>query len=148
MSTTAALGGAEPREVESRDVSVTVFADRNAAYYGSVFERLQKGELPFWHMNLAGLLIPWVWSAWRGVWLMFWVALALDVVGLVCLMQNFKYGPLLADAHLDPSANAILIERYTRWLGVYNNVGVATLILGHLLIGLQANRWYYRQYSK
>ena len=148
MSATAALSGAEPREVESRDVSVPEFADRNAGYYGSVFERLQKGELPFWHMNLAGLLIPWIWSAWRGVWLMFWVSLALDVVGLVCLMQNFKYGPLLADAHLDPSANAILIERYTRWLGVYNNVGIATLVLGRLLIGLQANRWYFGQYSK
>ncbi len=148
MSTTAAMSGAEPREVESRDVSVTVFADRNAAYYGSVFERLQKGELPFWHMNVAGLLIPWVWSAWRGVWLIFWISLALDMVGLVCLMQNFKYGPLLADAHLDPSANAILIERYTRWLSVYNNVGIATLILGRLLIGLQANRWYFKQYSK
>ena len=72
--------GAEQRIVDDRDVSVTAFAGEQASYYGPVFERLQRGELPRWHMHVWGLLIPWFWAAMRGVWIMFWISLAVGCV--------------------------------------------------------------------
>lgn len=148
MTMTAISGGAEPRIVEERDVSVAEFVQRGADYYGPVFEQVQRGTLPIWHMNLPALLVPWLWSAWRGVWLVFWLSLALDVAGLVCLLQLLKYGPLLAEAQLDPVANGTLIERYGRWMAVYGWAGTALFVGGRLLVGGLADRWYFRQYTR
>lgn len=147
MSTQAGTG-AEQRIVDDRDVSVEAFAGPKADYYGPVFERLQRGELPRWHMNIWGLLVPWLWSAWRGVWLMFWLSLALDVVGIVCLMQVVKFSPLLADAQANAADNVTLIERYTKWIQNFGTVGVILLVAGRLWMGSSANRWYYSQYSR
>ena len=112
MSADATLG-AERRVIEERDVSVSTFVATNAEYYGPVFERIQRRELPRWHMNIWGALIPWLWSGYRGVWLMFWLALAIDVFAVVCLMQVVKFTPLLEVA-LQNETNVTLIERYGR----------------------------------
>ena len=148
MAMAAAAGGAEQREVFDRDVSIETFVDRSGDYYTDAFEKIQRGLMPRWHMNLWGLLIPWFWSAARGVWLMFWISLFLDVVALVCLMQVVKFTPLLAEAQLDASANATLITRYSGWITTYSWAGWILLIGGRLLAGSYANRWYYRQYGK
>jgi len=142
------MSGAEHIETLDRDVSVETFAARNAAYFAEIFERLQKGKLPRWHLNLWGVVVPWGWAAWRGVWLMFWLALAIDVLAVVCLMQVVKFSPLLADALQDPDANRTLIPRYTGWIDTYTRIGIVLLIAGRLWMGSQANRWYYKQYQR
>ncbi|MEM7717563.1 MAG: ABC transporter permease subunit [Pseudomonadota bacterium] len=148
MSTIAIAGGAEDRQIEERDVAVGAFVDEGASYYSAEFERIQKGEQPFWAMNVWALLIPWVWSARRGLWLMFWVSLALDVLAVVCLLQLLKYGPLLAEAQLDPSANSTLIARYSSWMQTFGWTGAVVLLAGRLWMGSVANPWYYKQYSR
>ena len=148
MSLATGIIGAERREIDDRDVSVEKFTGEGASYYAPVFEKIQRGTLPRWHINLPGLLIPWLWSASRGVWLMFWLALAFDVIGLVCLMQIVKYSPLLAEAQLDPTANTTLVERYSRWIIVFGWSGSVVFIVGRLCVGTYADRWYFKQYSR
>ena len=140
--------GAETREIDERDVSIGTFVGQNEAYYAGVFERLQRAELPRWHLHLWGLLVPWLWSAWRGVWLMFWLSLAIDVLAVVCLMQVVKFTPLLAEAMLDPESNRTLIPRYSGWISTYGTMGWILLIGGRLWMGSSANRWYYSQYNR
>ena len=139
---------AEVRDNVERDVSVGTFVGQNAVYYEAVFERLQRNELPRWHLNVWGVLFPWFWAAWRGVWLMFWLALAIDMIAVVCLMQVVKFTPLLAEALLNPEANKTLIPRYSGWIEVYSAIGWFLLVAGRLWMGSYANRWYYGQYSR
>jgi ABC-type proline/glycine betaine transport system permease subunit len=80
--------------------------------------------------------------------MMFWLALAFDVIGLVCLMQIVKYSPLLAEALLDPSANTTLVGRYTRWINVFGWTGSVVFTAGRLCVASYANRWYFKQYSR
>lgn len=147
MTMTAGLTGETPLSDE-RDVSVDAFTGTNGAFFSRVFESLQRGELPRWHMNIWGVLIPWLWAAYRGVWIMFWISLALDLLAIVCLMQVLKFTPLLNEALLNPSENATLIDRYTRWISNFSSVGWTLLIVGRLWMGSSANRWYYGQYSR
>jgi ABC-type proline/glycine betaine transport system permease subunit len=142
------MSGVELRESFDRDVSVGTFVGQNAAYYETIFERLQKAELPRWHIHIWGMLMPWIWASWRGVWLMFWLSLAIDMFGIVCLMQVVKFSPLLADALQNPDANKTLIPRYTGWIEIYGLIGWISLIGGRLWMGSQANRWYYSQYNR
>ncbi|MEM6587105.1 MAG: ABC transporter permease subunit [Pseudomonadota bacterium] len=142
------MSGAEKIDIEDRDVSVGTFVAQNEPYFSTVFERLQRAELPRWHMNIWGILVPWLWASWRGVWLMFWIALAIDVLALVCLMQVLKFTPLLEEALKNPEANTTLIPRYTGWINTYFIVGWGLLIGGRLWMGSQANRWYYVQYTR
>jgi len=143
------MSGAEQRDdLIDRDVSIGTFVAQNEGYFSSVFERVQRAELPAWHMNIWAFVIPWFWAAQRGVWLVFWLALAIDMIALVCLMQNVKLTPLLATALADADNNAVLIERYSRWITNYTWVGVIILVAGRVWIGTRANRWYYSQYNR
>ena len=140
---------AEARELmDERDVSVGKFVGQNESYYNSVFEQLQRAQLPLWKINIWGLLLPWMWASWRGVWLMFWLALAIDVIAVACLMQAVKYTPLLAEAMLDPDANRTLIPRYSGWISMYGTIGWSILIGGRIWMGYQANRLYFSQYNR
>ena len=141
-------GGAEKREIDDRDVSVGTFVEQAEDYYAPVFEQVQRGSLPRWKMNIWALIAPWLWSALRGAWLLFWVSLALDMIAIVCFMQVIKFSPLLAEAQLDPSSNATLIERYSGWITVYSWVGLLVFVLGRLWAGSTANRMYFSQYSR
>lgn len=142
------MSGAEKRDVVDRDVSIETFVEAAEPYYSRNFERIQKGTLPRLAMNIWGLLIPWAWAAWRGVWLMFWLSLAIDVLALVCLMQVVKFSPLLAEAQLDAAANTTLIERYSGWITVYSWVAAVLFVGGRIWLGSTANRWYYGQYAR
>ncbi len=139
---------AERRDVPERDVSVAAFTGPRSGYYMPAFERIERGRLPYWHMHFWGLLIPWFWAAYRGVWLMFWISLAIDVFAVVCLMQVIKYTPLLAEAQAAAADNATLIERYSRWIRAFGSVGAVSLVLGRLWMGSFANRWYYGRYAR
>ena len=142
------MSAAEVKDNIERDVSIGSFVGQNEAYYNATFERLQRAELPRWHVNIWGLLLPWLWASWRGVWLMFWLALAIDMTAIVCLMQVVKFTPLLAEAQLNPDANKTLIPRYSGWIELYGTIGWALLIAGRLWMGSQSNRWYYNQYNR
>lgn len=143
-----ALPAGEQTKLDDRDVSVDAFAVEDAAYYNTVFEKLQRGTLPLWSLNKTALLVPWLWAARRGVWLMFWLALAFDVIALTCVLQLVKYGPLLAEAQLDAAANTTLIARYSGWMTNFGWIGVTVFVLGRLIVSAYANRWYYGQYSR
>ncbi|MGC6518052.1 MAG: ABC transporter permease [Candidatus Puniceispirillaceae bacterium] len=142
------MSNVDERQTFDRDVSVGTFVARNDAYYMTVFERLQRAELPRWHMHIWGLLVPWFWAAYRGVWVMFWLSLAIDMIAVACLMQVVKFSPLLAEALLNPDANVTLIPRYEGWISLYSTVGWTLFIGGRLWMGVQANRWYYAQYNR
>ncbi|MEJ6404513.1 ABC transporter permease [Yoonia sp. 2307UL14-13] len=142
------MSGAEQREIEERDVSVGTFVAQRDDYYAPTFERYQKGNLKFWSQNPMALLVPWLWAAFRGVWLLFWLALAIDLLALVCIMQVFKFMPLLEEAQQNAAQNTTLIERYTRWIRNFGTTGVVVFVLGRLWLGSRANPWYYRQYSR
>ena len=142
------MSGVDARETFDRDVSVSKFVSTNDTYYNYVFERLQRAELPRWHVHIWGLILPWFWAAYRGVWLMFWLSLAIDMIAVACLMQVVKFSPLLAEALQNPDANVTLIPRYEGWISLYGTVGWALLIGGRLWMGAQANRWYYAQYNR
>lgn len=143
-----ALPAGEQTKLDDRDVSIETFAGQDAPYYTTVFEKLQRGTLPLWSLNKAALLVPWLWAARRGVWLMFWLALAFDVIALTCLLQLVKYAPLLAEAQLDAAANTTLIARYSGWMFNFGWIGLTVFVLGRLVLGAYANRWYYGQYSR
>ena len=92
--------------------------------------------------------MPWLWASWRGIWLVFWLSLAVDVIALACLMQVVKFSPLLAEALQNPDANTTLIPRYTGWIEIYTVAGWGLFIAGRIWIGYHANRWYHRQYNR
>ena len=131
-----------------RDISIESFAQQNHLYYSAIFDKLQRNQLPFWQINIWALLIPWFWASWRGIWVVFWLALAIDVLAVTCLMQVVKFTPLLAEALQNPDANTTLIPRYTSWIETYNLVGWTVLIAGRLWLGYVANRLYHRQYNR
>ena len=60
------MSGAEDRSIEERDVSVGTFVAQKTVYYEPIFERIQRGALPRWNMNIWGLIAPWLWAAWFG----------------------------------------------------------------------------------
>ncbi len=148
MSGAVIGGGAEQREIDDRDVSIGTFVAEKEDYYAPVFEKVQRATLPRWHLNIWALLVPWLWSAFRGVWILFWIALALDLTAIVCLMQVVKFSPLLAEAQLNPEANATLIARYSGWITNYSWIGALLLIGGRLWMASAANRLYYKQYAR
>ncbi|MEM7070210.1 MAG: betaine/proline/choline family ABC transporter ATP-binding protein [Pseudomonadota bacterium] len=133
---------------KERDVSIGSFVATSRDYFESVFERIQKGNLPLSHFNIWALLIPWFWSAYRGVWLMFWIVIAIDVFVIVNFMQVVKYTPLLVVAELDASNNVTLIERYSRWIQNYHIIAIVALIIGRIWVACNADRLYYAQYSR
>ncbi|GMG83141.1 hypothetical protein LNKW23_23540 [Paralimibaculum aggregatum] len=140
--------GAEQRITDDRDVSVGAFTGSEERYFSHAFEHIQRGDLPRWHLNLPALLVPWFWAAFRGVWLMFWIALAVDVIAVTCLMQVVKFAPLLAEAEANPAENTVLIERYSRWIATYGTAGAIIFVAGRLWLASSANRWYYAQYTR
>ena len=131
-----------------RNISIESFVGKNHLYYADVFDKIQRNELPVWRINLFALVIPWLWASWRGIWLVFWLSLAVDVVALACLMQVVKFTPLLEVALQNPDANTTLIPRYTNWIELYTFVGWGLFFIGRLWIGYQANRWYHNQYNR
>ena len=143
------MSGAEARdEIDERDISVGTFVERSTEYYDRVFENVQRGQTRPWNLNFWALLIPWFWAAQRGIWLVFWLSLALDVLAFVCLMQYVKFAPLLETALADAANNSVLIERYSRWISVYTWCGIIVFVVGRLWVASRANRWYYSQYTR
>ncbi|WP_299961830.1 ABC transporter permease subunit [uncultured Roseobacter sp.] len=142
------MSEAEQREIDDRDVSIGTFVEQNESYFGPIFEQIQRGKLPRWHVNIWAVLVPWIWAAARGSWLLFWVSLALDVIAIVCLMQVLKFSPLLAEAQSNAAANATLVARYSNWITTYSWAGWGLLFLGRFWMGSSANRWYYSQYAR
>ena len=131
-----------------RDITIEAFVGHNSGYYTDIFDKIQRDELPAWRINLFALIVPWLWASWRGIWLVFWLSLAVDVIALACLMQVVKFSPLLAEALQNPDANTTLIPRYTGWIEIYTVAGWGLFIAGRIWIGYHANRWYHRQYNR
>ena len=115
-----------------RDITIEAFVGHNSGYYTDIFDKIQRDELPAWRINLFALIVPWLWASWRGIWLVFWLSLAVDAIALACLMQVVKFSPLLAEALQNPDANTTLIPRYTGWIEIYTVAGWGLFIAGRI----------------
>lgn len=103
------------------------FAHRSADYYAGAFERLgAKGWIGV-SFNLAAALLGPLWAAARGLWWLFWLAAAVDVVALILIGKSlWSEQPA---ASLLPS-------------------GLALLLTARLLLGLGANIAYQARYTR
>lgn len=107
---------------------VSEFAAEKADYYSDTFVHLQQNRLSATHVNRSALLAGPFWGARRGNWTHFWIALLLDVSGLMLMARG-----LFADPEKSGEFNLL-------W-------GIAVFICGRLLTARFADQLYYRQYQ-
>ena len=120
------------------------FAEQNGKYYADTFLTIQKSELPRTHINKAALVGSFVWAALRGNWLLFVIAFIIDLVAAVNLAAYYKY----TNAAVEFADRANLVERYENWASSSVMAAILTFVLGRLLVGWLADRFYERQYNK
>lgn len=121
------------------------FADSNPDYYADKFLKIQQYRLPFFHLNIAATLGGFVWAALRGNWLLFWIGFVLDMMAAANLGLVYRYTVSLAQAVEDKKD--FLIERFESWTSLHLLAAVGFFVVGRLLIGWMADRFYYRQYG-
>ena len=68
---------------------VATFVGSNGAYYATQFQRLAEGSYTF---NWAAALLGPLWAAARGLWSLFWVAMAADIIALIVIARGL-WGP-------------------------------------------------------
>ena len=120
------------------------FATANARYYSKTFLQIQRDDLPWHHINFAALFGGFLWVAFRGNWILFWVAFAGDMIAAVNLAQVYKFSMAATQATLD--GKDFLVERYEIWTNNHLLAAALALIFGRLITGWMADRLYYRQY--
>ena len=121
-TTDLAGGGASDGLVED-------FAGPDAAYFEEKFRALARRETGYFDLNIKAALHGPFWGALRGNWLIFWSALAFDVIGVLLIAR----GVARPEAGVGPMT--VL-------------AGVVVLLVGRLLIGLTADRLYRHQYFR
>jgi glycine betaine/proline transport system permease protein len=111
----------------SESALVEQFVGRGAADYAPVFARARGTGLAFAHLNWAAVLAGAMWAAGRGVWPLFWLALAADTLALMLGAA----ATVAAGSAAFLAASALLLA-----------------LAGRLLTGSLADRFYYRQYMR
>jgi glycine betaine/proline transport system permease protein len=120
------------------------FAGPNGEYYGNTFLKIQKDTLGKFHINIAAAIGSFIWAALRGNWLLFWIAFLIDLVALINLSLMAKY----SQAAIDNAEKDFLVVRYEGWSADHLLGAILVFILGRLLVGWLADRFYYNQYNK
>lgn len=123
---------------------ITEFAGPNGDYYADVFLKIQKAQLPRFHVNRAALAGSFIWAALRGNWLLFTIGFVVDLVALINLALVYKY----SQAAADNADKAYLVERYEGWSQTHLIGAIVVFILGRLLFAWLADRLYAKQYEK
>lgn len=126
---TATAEEAQAATAEDRDL-IAAFTGSDSAYFQERFVQLQQNRLPPQEINLTALGKGFFWAAERGNWLLFWIALGFDVLGLLLLAA----GTWPPDDRSDPTTNLL-------W-------GAILLLGGRLLTAWLADRLYYRQFQR
>ncbi|MDJ0644323.1 MAG: proline/glycine betaine ABC transporter permease [Erythrobacter sp.] len=121
------------------------FSEANGNYYASTFLKLQRNELSAWHLNWAAGLGSFIWAALRGNWLLFWISLAVDLIGFTNIALIYKYATAAAQATAD--GKDYLVTRYENWTNLHTVAAILAFVLGRLLVAWLADRLYYRQYA-
>ncbi len=111
------------------DDLIAEFAGPDASYFQEKFDRLARNAVSLFDVNWTVALHGPLWGALRGNWLMFWMALVSDTIGLM----------LIARAVFPPEGEEV---------GNSLIVGVAVLVLGRLLVGAIGDRLYRRQFNQ
>ncbi|MBX2870190.1 MAG: proline/glycine betaine ABC transporter permease [Acidiferrobacterales bacterium] len=138
----AQASGAADREVNR---AFATFAEQNEEYYSRTFLKIQQSKLPFLHFNKAALVGSFVWAALRGNWLLFWIGFATDMMAAANLGLVYRFS--VAKAAAIEADKSFLIERFSNWTMLHLLAAVLLFVIGRLLIGWLADRFYYRQYS-
>ena len=120
------------------------FAGKNGDYYAKTFLNIQKSTLPRFHLNWVAAMGSFVWAALRGNWLLFWLALCLDLVAMVNLALVYKY----STAAVANAQKAYLVARYDGWADSHLFLAIVVFVGGRLLLGWLADRVYFVQYSR
>lgn len=138
----AKTSGSADREVRE---AFGNFAEQNQDYYGRTFLKIQQNKLSGLHINKAAALGGFVWAALRGNWIMFWIGFVFDMMAAANLGLVYRYS--LAKAAAIDAEKTYLIERFTDWTGRHLLAAILLFIVGRLVLGWIADRFYYRQYS-
>ena len=136
------------------------FAGQQGDYYAKVFLAIQQARLPRWHVNWAAVICSFAWAKLRGSWLLFWIGFLIDLVVVVQLGTAYRYkqgagevqvdiDALMASGKEDLAANKqFLFDRYDNWADNGVLTALIILVLGRLLFGWMADRFYFYQYNK
>ena len=136
------------------------FAGQQGDYYAKVFLAIQQARLPRWHVNWAAVICSFAWAKLRGSWLLFWIGFLIDLVVVVQLGTAYRYkqgagevqvdiDALKASGKEDLAANKqFLLDRYDNWADNGILTALIILVLGRLLFGWMADRFYFYQYNK
>jgi len=122
------------------------FAQKNGEYYSKIFSLIRNNKLKFYHINFSAVLGGFFWSALRGNWFLFFFSSFLDLIAAVNVTMYFKYGAGIEKAILDDKG--FLVERYTNWQDRSFIYAILVFVLGRILIGWLADRFYIKQYDK
>ncbi len=122
------------------------FAATNGEYYSKTFLKIQRSELTRGHLNRAAMLGGFIWAAFRGNWILFWIGFSGDMIAAVNLALMHKFNVASAQALVD--GKDFLVERYDTWSNSHMIAAIAAIIIFRLLMGVLADRIYYRQYFK
>ncbi|MEO1140340.1 MAG: ABC transporter permease subunit [Pseudomonadota bacterium] len=120
------------------------FAGRSGEYYADTFLKIQKSALGRWHVNKAAMIGSFIWAALRGNWLLFVIGFIVDLVAVVNLGLVYKY----SRAALENADKEFLVARYEGWTQSHLISAVIVFVLGRILFGLIADRFYARQYDR
>ncbi len=85
-----------------------------------------------------------IWAALRGNWLLFTFAFVVDLIAAVNVALVYKY----SNAAIDNAEKAFLVERYENWTDSHTIVAVLVFVIGRILFGWMADRFYVAQYNK
>lgn len=121
------------------------FAEQSKDYYSRTFLKIQQAKLSFFHLNFAAMFGGFIWAALRGNWVMFWIGFIFDMMAAANLGLVYRYA--VAKTAAVAAEKDYLIERFTDWTGKHLIAAIAIFIIGRLLIGWMADRFYYKQYS-
>ncbi len=127
------------------DKSRENFIQKNLPYYQDVFSKIESQKLKFFHINYAALLGGFFWAALRGNWLLFVMGIVTDLIATVNVMLYFKWGNGIAQAIIDDKQ--FLVERYQIWQDNSVVYAILTFLVGRILVGWLADRFYLRQYN-
>jgi len=134
--------GSADREIRE---AFGTFAEQSKDYYSSTFLKIQQAKLSGFHLNKAATLGGFFWAALRGNWLMFWIGFVIDMMAAANLGLVYRYA--VEKTAAIAADKPFLIERFGDWTMRHLFAAVAIFIVGRLVLGWMADRFYYRQYS-
>ena len=110
---------------------VATFVGSNGAYYATQFQRLAEGSYTF---NWAAALLGPLWAAARGLWSLFWVAMAADIIALIVIARGL-WGPREEEVPLGVDGGTVV-------------AGIILLLIVAAAAGFAANWLYQRQFTQ